>query len=63
MYKDFRKYEVYENGRIWSYKSKKWLKPATTTNEYQQVHLSYNEGKKKTYQLHNISLKEINNLI
>lgn len=54
MYKDFTKYEVYENGQIWSYSHKKFLKPQTDTKGYQQVALSDNEGKIKRYYLHRI---------
>ena len=54
MYRDFTKYEVFENGQIWSYKRNKWLKPTTTKNGYQQVHLSDNEGKMKCYFVHRI---------
>ena len=28
-FRNFEKYEVYEDGRIWSYKTNKWLKPKT----------------------------------
>ena len=54
MFKDFTKYEVYEDGRIWSYKTKRFLKPATTKNGYQRVALSDNEGNIKTYLLHRV---------
>lgn len=54
MYKDFTKYEVYADGRIWSYKRNKFLKPATTKDGYQQVVLYDNEGKRKTYYVHRI---------
>lgn len=54
MYKDFNKYEVFENGRIWSYKTKRFLKPVKGPNGYQQVHLSDNEGKIKWYYLHRV---------
>ena len=54
MYKDFTKYEVFEDGRIWSYKSKKWLKPITMKNGYQRVWLSNNEGKIKMYLIHRV---------
>lgn len=54
MYKDFTKYEVYEDGRIWSYKSKKFLKPTTEKNGYQRVCLVDNDGKKKKYLLHRV---------
>ena len=54
MYKDFTKYEVYADGRIWSYSQKKWLKPFTRKDGYQQVCLVDNEGKKKLYKLHRV---------
>lgn len=52
MYKDFLNYEIFEDGRIWSYKSNKFLKPTTGKNGYQQVNLTDNEGKRKLYLLH-----------
>lgn len=54
MFKDFTKYEVYPNGKIWSYSQKKWLKPMTRKDGYQQVSLVDNEGKKKVYKLHRV---------
>lgn len=54
MFKDFTKYEVYSDGRIWSYKSKKWLKPQIIKDGYQQVCLVDNDGKKKLYLLHRV---------
>lgn len=53
MYKDFTKYEIYEDGRIWSYSRKKFLKP-TTKNGYQVVCLYDNEGNMKQYLLHRV---------
>ena len=54
MFRDFTKYEIYEDGRIWSYKRNKFLKPQTTKDGYQQVVLFDNEGKPKTYRLHRV---------
>lgn len=53
-FRDYTKYEVYEDGRIWSYITKKFLKPSTNNAGYQVVSLSDNEGKKKTYLLHRV---------
>ena len=53
-FRDFEKYEVFENGHIWSYKTKRFLKPTTMKNGYQLVHLSDNEGKIKTYYVHRV---------
>ena len=54
MFKDFTKYEVYPDGKIWSYSQKKWLKPMTKKDGYQQVCLVDNGGKKKLYLLHRV---------
>ena len=54
MFKDFTKYEVFENGQIWSYKSNKFLKPQTLRNGYQLVNLYDNEGKMKKYLVHRV---------
>lgn len=53
-FRNFEKYEVFDDGRIWSYKSNKWLKPTTMKNGYQQVALSDNEGNIKMYLLHRV---------
>ena len=53
-FRDYTKYDVFEDGRIYSYKSKKFLKPATLPNGYQQVALSDNEGKIKRYYVHRV---------
>ena len=53
-FRNFEKYEVYEDGRIWSYSQKKWLKPMTRKDGYQQVCLVDNEGKKKMYMVHRV---------
>ena len=53
-FRNFEKYEVYDDGRIWSYSRKKFLKPYTNKKGYQQVVLTDNEGKKKMYKLHRV---------
>lgn len=53
-FRDYDNYEVYEDGRIWSYSHKKWLKPQTRKDGYQQVSLTDNNGKQKSYQLHRV---------
>lgn len=53
-FRDYDKYEVYEDGQIWSYSHKKWLKPWTNKGGYQIVGLTDNEGKRKYYQVHRI---------
>ena len=54
MFRDFNKYEVYEDGRIWSYSHNKWLKPGTNKYGYQQVCLTDNLGKRKMYMVHRV---------
>ena len=54
MFRDYTKYEVFEDGRIWSYKTNRFLKPETTKCGYQQVALSDNEGKIKMYLVHRV---------
>lgn len=53
-FRGYDKYEVFENGRIWSYKRNKWLKPTTRKDGYQRVCLVDNEGKQKWYYLHRV---------
>lgn len=53
-FRDYTKYEIYEDGRIWSYKYKKFLKPQINKDGYQQVCLVDNEGKKKNYYIHRV---------
>lgn len=53
-FRNYDKYEVYEDGRIYSYWTNKWLKPITLKNGYQRVWLYNNEGKRKMYLLHRI---------
>lgn len=53
-FRNFEKYEVYEDGRIWSYSRKKFLKPKTEKNGYQRVGLYDDEGKQKWYLLHRV---------
>ena len=53
-FRNFEKYEVFEDGRIWSYKTKRFLKPITMKNGYQRVWLSDNEGNIKMYLIHRV---------
>ena len=54
MFKDYTKYDVLDDGKIWSYKTKRFLKPKTEKNGYQRVGLVDNYGKIKWYQLHRV---------
>ena len=53
-FRDYSKYEVYEDGRIWSYKTKRFLKPGTTKDGYQTVCLFNDNGNKKWYLVHRV---------
>ena len=53
-FRDYDKYEVFDDGRIFSYKSKKFLKPITLPTGYQQVCITDNDGKHKNYLLHRV---------
>ena len=53
-FRDYSKYEVFDDGRIWSYRKNKFLKPSTLPSGYQQVCLTDNEGNRKMYYLHRI---------
>ena len=53
-FRNYDKYEVFEDGRIWSYKTKRFLKPILDKDGYQYVHLSDNECKIKNYYVHRI---------
>jgi hypothetical protein len=54
MFKNFTKYEIYEDGRIWSYKTNRFLKPSIEKKGYQRVNLYDNEGTIKGYLVHRI---------
>ena len=58
-FRDYDNYDVYPDGRIFSYKSKKFLKPQTRKDGYQIVSLSDNEGKQKTYYLHRVVYESV----
>lgn len=58
-FRNFDKYEVYEDGRIWSYSRKKFLKPITEKDGYKIVCLTDNEGNKKTYRLHRVVYESV----
>ena len=54
MFRDFKKYEIFPDGRIWSYVRNKWLKPALDTKGYYHINLSDNDNNVKNYYLHRI---------
>lgn len=53
-FRDYSNYEIYEDGKIWSYKTKRFLKPGTNNLGYQVVNLYDNEGKRKMYLVHRV---------
>lgn len=54
MFRDFTKYEVFEDGRIWSHSHNKWIKPQINNRGYLRMVLSDNEGNKKHFYLHRV---------
>lgn len=54
MFRNYSNYEVFSDGRIWSYLRNKFLKPQTNHNGYQRVQLFDNEGNGKWYFVHRI---------
>ena len=46
-------YAATEDGRIWSYRSKKFLKPSKDRYSYLYVNL-YKDGVRKTYRIHRL---------
>ena len=59
MFRNYSKYEVYSDGRIWSNSYKKFLKPIIDNNGYQRVFLSDNEGKRKWYFVHRVVFEAV----
>ena len=53
-FRDYSNYEVYEDGKIFSYITKKFLKPQLDKDGYQRVFLYDNDGKRKKYGVHRI---------
>ena len=53
-FRDYTKYEVFDDGRIYSYSRNKFLKPVTTKDGYQRVVLTDNECKAKLYYVHRV---------
>ena len=59
MFRNYSNYEVFSDGRIYSYKTKKFLKPRTQKNGYQVVCLYDNEGNMKPYLLHRVIYESV----
>lgn len=60
MYKDYKKYEVFDYGRIWSYSRNRFLKPAKNKRGgYYYIKLYDNNGKKKDYRLHRLIYESV----
>ena len=59
MFRDFTKYEVFEDGRVWSYASNKWMKPTPNGKGYYRIHLTDNDGNKKYYSLHRVVYESV----
>ena len=57
-FRDYSNYEIYEDGRIWSYKTKRFLKPQTDKG-YERVTLTDDEGKRKKYLVHRVVYESV----
>lgn len=53
-FRDYKNYEIYPDGRIWSKSRNKWMKPRANKSGYLQVNLVDNNGKMKRYTVHKI---------
>ena len=53
-FRDYSNYEVFEDGRIYSYNTNSFLKPKTNKGGYQTVRLADDNGKTKLYLLHRV---------
>ena len=59
MFRNYSKYEVFEDGKIWSYSRNKFLKTQTNQKGYQLITLIDNEGIKKLYQVHRVIYESV----
>ena len=63
MYRNFEKYEIFEDGMVWSYKTNRFLKPRKNKHTgYMQVALSDNNNKIHFETVHKITYFAINGL-
>lgn len=62
MYKNFNNYEIFEDGKIWSKVSKKFLKPIKQKNGYLYVSLYDDNGKLHVERLHKVIYFAVNGL-
>lgn len=58
-FRNYSNYEIYPDGKIWSCKYKKFLKPNTIKGGYKRVCLTDNEGNIKFYLLHRVVYEAI----
>ena len=58
-FKDYSNYEIYSDGRIWSYKRNKFLKHQTDKGGYKRVCLTDNLGKRKMYMVHRVVYESV----
>lgn len=59
MFRDFNKYEIFLDGRIWSYASNKWRKPFKKPDGYWNIVLRDNDGKIKNFYLHRVVYESV----
>ena len=54
MFRDYTKYEIFPDGRIWSYARNKFIKPYLHPNGYLQIILRDNDNNVKNYKVHRV---------
>ena len=59
MFRTYSKYEVFDDGKIWSYSRNKFLKTQTNQKGYKLITLIDNEGIKKWYQVHRVIYESV----
>lgn len=52
MFRDYKDYDFTYDGRVWSFKRNKWMKPRVDKDGYYQIGLYNNEGEQKWFYLH-----------
>ena len=59
MFRDYKNYEIFEDGRVWSYSHNKWLKPFPNRKGYLRICLYDNDGKMKFYLHHRVIFESV----
>ena len=57
---NYDNYYIYDDGRIYNIKSKKYLKPTYTNEKYLRITLNDNNKKRKTFMVHRVIYEAFN---